>query len=98
LAQSAMKIVATFHQPSSVLASVKCRLSISNVEHLVVAKLNRIEVFSLQPTGVKFECSLEIFGKVTAVKAIPIPVRSLYVSCASYSIYMLLCRSHRVPT
>ncbi|KAF5360619.1 hypothetical protein D9756_004828 [Leucocoprinus leucothites] len=74
--QSTMKIVTTFHQPSSVLASLKCRLSARDIEHLVVAKLNRIEVYSLQPTGVRLECSREIYGKVTAVKAIPIPKSS----------------------
>ncbi|KAF9454820.1 hypothetical protein P691DRAFT_716708 [Macrolepiota fuliginosa MF-IS2] len=67
-----MKIVTTFHQPSSVLASLKCRLSSSDVEHLVVAKLNRIQVYSIQPTGIKQTCSLEIHGKVTSIKAIPI--------------------------
>lgn len=98
MSQSAMKIVTTFHQPSSVLASLKCRLSICDVEHLIVAKLNRIEVFSLQPTGVRLECSLEISGKVTAVKAIPIPVRFSCVRFASDFIRMLSCRSHRVLT
>ncbi|KXN88147.1 DNA damage-binding protein 1a [Leucoagaricus sp. SymC.cos] len=67
-----MKIVTTFHQPSSTLTSLKCRLSTRDVEHLVVAKLNRIEVYSLQPSGVKLECSREIYGKVASVKAIPI--------------------------
>lgn len=69
-----MKIVTTFHHPSSVLASLKCRLSARDVEHLVVANLNRIQVYSLQPTGVNQECSLEIYGKVAALKAIAIPV------------------------
>jgi DNA damage-binding protein 1 len=69
-----MKIVATFHQPSSVLASLRCRLSTRDIEHLVVAKLNRVEVYSLQPTGASHDCSLEVYGKVAAVKAIPIPV------------------------
>jgi DNA damage-binding protein 1 len=71
-----MKIVTTFHQPSSVLGSLKCRLSTRDLDHLVVTKLNRVEVYSLQSTGVKLECSLEIYGKLAAVKAIPIPVSS----------------------
>lgn len=75
VSQETMKIVTTFHQPSSVLASLKCRLSSKNIEHLVVAKLNRIQVYSIRPTGVQQECFLEIHGKVATVKAIPIPVR-----------------------
>lgn len=69
-----MKIVSTFHQPSSVIGSLKTRLASAELEHLVIAKLNRLDVFSLQPEGLKHECSLEIWGKVLSVKAIPISV------------------------
>ncbi|TFK70374.1 hypothetical protein BDN72DRAFT_542903 [Pluteus cervinus] len=67
-----MKIVTTFHQPSSVLDSVKCSLSTHDLDHLVVAKLNRVDVYSLQPHGTQYECGLDIWGKVVCVKAIPI--------------------------
>jgi DNA damage-binding protein 1 len=70
-----MRIVTTFHQPSSVLASVRCRLSARDADHLVVAKLNRVEVYSLRSAGTSLECSLEVYGKVAAVKAIPISVK-----------------------
>lgn len=69
-----MKIVTTFHQPSAVLSSVKCQLARGDLEHLVVARLNRIDVYSLQPHGLQRECGVEIWGKVRSVKAIPIPV------------------------
>lgn len=69
-----MKIVTTFHQPSAVLSSVKCQLSSRNLEHLVVAKLNRIDVYSLQPHGLQHECDLEIWGKILVVRAVPISV------------------------
>jgi DNA damage-binding protein 1 len=69
-----MKIVTTFHQPSSVLSSLKCRLASRDLEHLVVAKLNRVDVFSLQPEGLKHECGLDIWGKILTVKAVPISV------------------------
>ncbi|KAF8630852.1 hypothetical protein AX17_005211 [Amanita inopinata Kibby_2008] len=68
-----MKIVTTFHQPSSVLCSVKCHLGSSDVEHLVVGKLNRLVVYSIQPHGLQQECTTEVWGKVLSVKAIPIP-------------------------
>lgn len=70
-----MKIVSTFHQPSSVLSSVKCQLSSRDLEHLVIAKIHRIDVYSLQPHGLQHECGLEIWGKVVSVKAVPILVR-----------------------
>jgi DNA damage-binding protein 1 len=69
-----MKIVTTFHQPSSILSSIKCQLSSRELEHLVIAKINRIDVYSLQPHGLQHECGTEIWGKVASVKAVPILV------------------------
>ncbi|PPR07110.1 hypothetical protein CVT24_010946 [Panaeolus cyanescens] len=67
-----MKVVSTFHKSSSVVDSLKCQLSARGVEHLVVAKLNALEVYSITPTGLHHECAIEIWGKICAVKAIPI--------------------------
>ncbi|KAL6302826.1 mono-functional DNA-alkylating methyl methanesulfonate N-term-domain-containing protein [Sparassis latifolia] len=68
-----MRVVATFHQPSSVVQSLKCRLTPDDsVEHLVVAKVNRLEVFSLQPEGIRRECVLEIWGRVVALRSVPV--------------------------
>ncbi|KZT11975.1 uncharacterized protein LAESUDRAFT_746751 [Laetiporus sulphureus 93-53] len=66
-----MRVVATFHQPSSVSHSVKCNLT-PDQEHLVVAKSNRLEVFSLQPEGLRRECGLDIWGRVVALRAVPV--------------------------
>lgn len=78
-----MKVVSTFHAPSSVAASVKCSLT-PDAEHLVVAKTNRLEVFSLQPEGLKLECTHEFWGRVISVKAFPKDVRSaLHHACSS---------------
>ncbi|KAF9463019.1 CPSF A subunit region-domain-containing protein [Collybia nuda] len=85
-----MKIVTTFHQPSSVFSSVRCQLSSRDLDHLVVAKLNRIDVYSLQPNGLQHECGLEIWGKVLVVKAVP-------VSGSSRS-NLLLMLAHPDPT
>ncbi|KZT28894.1 hypothetical protein NEOLEDRAFT_1239376 [Neolentinus lepideus HHB14362 ss-1] len=65
-----MRVVTTFHPPSSVVASVGCRLS-TDIEHLVLAKPDRIEVHSLHEDGPRHECSLEIWGRVLAVKELP---------------------------
>ncbi|TFK48656.1 hypothetical protein OE88DRAFT_1663726 [Heliocybe sulcata] len=65
-----MRVVATFHAPSSVVASVKCKLS-PEAEHLVVAKPDRIEVHSLNEDGLRHECTLEIWGRVLSVKELP---------------------------
>jgi hypothetical protein len=70
-----MKVLTTFHSPSSVSHSLKCRLiSDLNIEHLVVTKVNRIDIYTLQATGLRHECDLEVWGKVLSIKAIPVPV------------------------
>ncbi|OBZ68977.1 DNA damage-binding protein 1 [Grifola frondosa] len=67
-----MRVVATFHPPSSVTRSLKCHLTTDPaVEHLVVARINRLEVHSLQPDGLRHECSLEVWGRIVALRSIP---------------------------
>ncbi|KAK2459647.1 hypothetical protein APHAL10511_008292 [Amanita phalloides] len=68
-----MKVVTTFHQPSSVLSSLKCRLATRDTEHLVIGKLNKVIVYSIQPHGLQKECSVDVWGKVLSIKSIPIP-------------------------
>lgn len=71
-----MKVVTTFHQPSSVTSSLKCCLSAQNeLGHLVVAKSNRIEVSAITAEGLGDECSLEMWGRVLSMKAVPAKVR-----------------------
>ncbi|KAK7682424.1 hypothetical protein QCA50_014629 [Cerrena zonata] len=69
-----MKLVTTFHSTSSVVGSLKCRLTPdSELEYLVIARPNRIEVSALTPDGLRPECELEIWGRVLALRSIPSP-------------------------
>lgn len=71
-----MKVVTTLHRSSAVLHSLKCNLSAqAELGHLVIAKINRIEVSSIQAEGLKPECSLEIWGRVVSIRAVPSEVR-----------------------
>jgi len=72
-----MKVVTTFHAPTSVVSSVKCRLGSRDVDHLVVAKLSRLDVYSVQPHGLQHECGLDVWGKVVRVRDITIEVCTL---------------------
>ncbi|KAH7926445.1 hypothetical protein BV22DRAFT_1118853 [Leucogyrophana mollusca] len=68
-----MKIVTTFHPSSSVLDSTKCQLADADAsELLAVAKLDRVEFYSFQPEGLRHEQTLEIWGRVHSIKAVPI--------------------------
>ncbi|KIJ17938.1 hypothetical protein PAXINDRAFT_72888 [Paxillus involutus ATCC 200175] len=68
-----MKVVATFHPPSSVVDSLKCTLADEfGSEFLVVAKLNRVDIYSIQPDGLHHEQGIEIWGRIRTVKSVPI--------------------------
>lgn len=69
-----MKVVTTFHAPSSVVGSVKCRLGSRDTEHLAIAKQSRLDIYSLQPNGLQHECGIDLLGQIKCVRAIPIHV------------------------
>ena len=74
-----MKLVTTFHPTSSVIGSLRCRLvPDSETEYLVIAKPDRVEVFSTNANGLQPECELEIMGRILALKGVPMPVRSYH--------------------
>jgi DNA damage-binding protein 1 len=76
-----MKVISTFHPPSSVLLSLKCNLiSNSDVEFLVVAKLDRLDVYLIHSEGLKLDCTLEIWGRIKAIRAVPVDVSPFYIN------------------
>ena len=67
-----MKVITTYHPSSSVQYSVKATLTADpELEFLVVGKLDKLQVYSIQPEGLKLECTLELWGRVMAITAIP---------------------------
>ncbi|OSD07132.1 hypothetical protein PYCCODRAFT_1449240 [Trametes coccinea BRFM310] len=67
-----MRVVGTFHPSSSVSRSLKCRLSSDPaLEHLVVAKTDKLEVYSLQPHGLQLECTTDMWGRIVGIQAVP---------------------------
>ncbi|KZS90527.1 hypothetical protein SISNIDRAFT_457686 [Sistotremastrum niveocremeum HHB9708] len=65
-----MRVVSTFHQPSSVVTSLVCRLSAHEPEHLVIVKPNKLDIHTLTADGLVFRCSLEVWGCIVDVKAV----------------------------
>ncbi|KAL0569702.1 hypothetical protein V5O48_012262 [Marasmius crinis-equi] len=66
------RVTATFHSSSSVLSSVKCSLSSRDRQHLVVGKLDCLEVYSVQQDKLQLECTYQVTGKLRTVKAVAI--------------------------
>lgn len=88
-----MKIISTFHPSSSVVSSVKCRLASRDLEHLVIAKLSRIDVYSIQPQKLQHETGLDVWGKICSVKALPISV-SITKRCSNVQQYRLTLQAY----
>ena len=44
------------------------------MEFLVVAKTDKLEVFSLQPEGFKWECTLDMWGRIVGLQDVPAKV------------------------
>ncbi|KAG9315581.1 CPSF A subunit region-domain-containing protein [Chiua virens] len=66
-----MKLISTFHPPSSVLDSLKFTLA-TGAEFLVVAKLNRVDIYSIDQAGLRHEQQAEIWGRIRTIKVVPI--------------------------
>ncbi|TDL17702.1 hypothetical protein BD410DRAFT_901246 [Rickenella mellea] len=66
-----MKVVSTYHAPSSISHSVKCSFTQDrNMEFLVVAKVNKLDVYALLPEGLSLQCTLDVWGRITSLHAI----------------------------
>ena len=73
-----MRVVSTFHPPSSVVDAIKCRLTADrSLIHLAVTKPNRLDIYSVQPSGLRHECGEDIWGRIVTVRAIPAKVMPL---------------------
>jgi len=72
-----MKVVSTFHHPSAVSCSVKCKFVPDNREYLVVGKTNHLELYSLQPKGLYLESTLDVWGHVVTIRPVEFSVSVL---------------------
>jgi len=77
-----MHLVSTYLPPSAASHAIKCNLG---QELLVVAKINRLDVLELLPTGAKLLSSLELLARIVAVHEIARHV-CLQISYASHNL------------
>ena len=76
-----MKVVSTFHHPSAVSCSAKCKFVPDNRDYLVVGKPNRLELYSLQPRGLHLESTLDVWGHVVTIRPVVFsvsPIRDVF--------------------
>jgi len=74
LASPTMKVVSTFHRPSAVGCSTKCKFPPDDREYLTVGKTNSLELYSLQPKGLHLESALDIWGHIVVIRPVQFTV------------------------
>ena len=72
-----MHVISTYLQPTAVTHATTARLTGGSVQYLVIAKINRVEVFSLEPEGLKQVAAYELWGRVVALDEIVVDVSYL---------------------
>ncbi|KLO05927.1 hypothetical protein SCHPADRAFT_917631 [Schizopora paradoxa] len=85
-----MKVVNTYHSPTSVSHSLKCCLTADpQLEHLVVVRCNELDVYAILADGLRLQCTLDVWGRVTSLKALG--------SSGSTEVKLLLTTDHPDP-
>lgn len=66
-----MKLVATFHGPTSVSHSITCNLTNDeDIEYLIVARTSVLEAFAILPESLSLQCTFEVWGRISSLKAL----------------------------
>ncbi|GKZ53193.1 hypothetical protein AnigIFM49718_005777 [Aspergillus niger] len=71
-----MAYVVPIHRASSIRNALKLHFMNAEEETLVVAKANRLEIYSLTPEGLNLAASCSLFAKVTMLARLPAPANS----------------------
>ncbi|KAL8753229.1 MAG: hypothetical protein Q9199_005198 [Rusavskia elegans] len=82
-----MAYIAPIHRPSSVRHALKIRFLSPDEESLVVAKANRLEIYSLVEDGIVLSHTRTLYGKVTMLERLQFaqsPTEHLFVGTDRY--------------
>ena len=80
-----MHVISTYLPPTAVTHATTAKLTAGSARYLVIAKINRIEVFSLEPEGLKQVAAYELWGRIVALEEIVVDVSYLYISQCPFS-------------
>lgn len=87
-----MAYLAPIHRPSSVRHALKLRLLQEDEESLVVAKANRLEIYSQNENGLVLSYTRALYGKVTMLERLQFaqsPTEHLFVGTDRYMYFTL---------
>ena len=80
-----MHVISTYLSPTAVTHATTAKLTAGSARYLVIAKINRAEVFSLERGGLKPLATYELWGRIVALEEIVVDVNYPYMSEYSFS-------------
>lgn len=80
-----MHVISTYLSPTAVTHAITAKLTAGSARYLVIAKINRVEAFSLEREGLKQVAAYELWGRIVALEEIVVDVSYLYMRESSFS-------------
>ena len=80
-----MHIISTYLSPTAVTHAITAKLTVGSARYLVIAKINRVEAFTLEREGLKQSAAYELWGRIVALEEIVVDVNSPYMRDRSFS-------------
>ena len=81
-----MHVISTYLPPTAITHAITAKLIGGSARYLVIAKINRVEAFSLEPQGLRQVAAYELWGRIVALEEIVVDVSCLYMHCYSFSL------------
>ena len=80
-----MHVISTYLSPTAVTHAITAKLAAGSARYLVIAKINRVEVLSLEREGLKQLAAYELWGRIVALEEIVVDVNPPYMRQCSFS-------------
>jgi hypothetical protein len=80
-----MHVISTYLSPTAVTHAITAKLTEGSARYLVISKINRVEVFSLEREGLKQVAAYELWGRIVALEEIVVDVSHPYMCKSSFS-------------
>jgi len=80
-----MHVISTYLSPTAVTHAITAKLIEGSARYLVIAKINRVEAFSLEREGLKQVATYELWGRIVALEEIVVDVSHSYMRESSLS-------------
>jgi hypothetical protein len=81
-----MHVISTYLPPTAVTHAITAKLTAGSARYLVIAKINRVEVFSLERDGLKKAAAYELWGRIVALEEIVVDVSYPHMRESSFSL------------